>query len=175
MKQINSRHGALVAGLMDWGIQDFIYVPSSHAAPIIRSLESQGVRAVMANREEEAVGIAGGLSLAGRKVAIVMQDNGFGNALTALATFAIQYHLAIPIFANTRGGLGEYNSMINAISESVPSILERIGVKVIELGISDSVEVWRSSTKAVAQLAKIQHRPNVTLFEALHPSLEEVE
>jgi sulfopyruvate decarboxylase subunit alpha len=87
MREANSRLTALVEGLSDWGIEYFVYVPSSHSAPVIRGLISAGVSNVMANREEEAVGIASGLALTGKKTAIIMQDNGFGNALTALATF----------------------------------------------------------------------------------------
>ena len=174
MKEANSRLGALVDGLTDWGIEQFVYVPSSHAAPVIRKLEASGVKSVMANREEEAVGIAGGLALTGVKVAMVMQDNGFGNALTALATFAQSYHTGFPIFANTRGGLGEYNAMIHSISESSPELLKKLGIRVENLGISDSVEVWRSSTEAVSKLAVIQRRPIVTLFESLHPGMETI-
>jgi len=174
MKEANSRLQALVDGLSDWGIEQFVYVPSSHAAPVIRGLEAQGVKSVMANREEEAVGIAGGLALTGKKVAIVMQDNGFGNALTALATFAQSYHIGFPIFANTRGGLGEYNAMIHSISDPSPDLLKRLGIRVENLGISDSVEVWRSSTESVAKLAVIQRRPIVTIFESLHPGMESI-
>jgi sulfopyruvate decarboxylase subunit alpha len=174
MKEANSRLQALVDGLSDWGIEQFVYVPSSHAAPIIRGLEAHGVKSVMANREEEAVGIAGGLALTGKKVAIVMQDNGFGNALTALATFAQSYHIGFPIFANTRGGLGEYNAMIHSISDPSPDLLKRLGIRVENLGISDSVEVWRSSTESVAKLAVIQRRPIVTMFESLHPGMESI-
>jgi sulfopyruvate decarboxylase subunit alpha len=174
MKEANSRLQALVDGLSDWGIEQFVYVPSSHAAPVIRGLEAQGVKSVMANREEEAVGIAGGLALTGKKVAIVMQDNGFGNALTALATFAQSYHIGFPIFANTRGGLGEYNAMIHSISDPSPDLLKRLGIRVENLGISDSVEVWRSSTESVAKLAVIQRRPIVTMFESLHPGMESI-
>ena len=103
-----------------------------------------------------------------------MQDNGFGNALTALATFAQSYHVGFPIFANTRGGLGEYNSMIHSISDSNPDLLKKIGIRVEELGISDSPEIWRSSTTAAAKLALIQRRPIVTLFESLHPGMETI-
>lgn len=174
MKEANSRLQALVDGLSDWGIEQFVYVPSSHAAPVIRGLEALGVKSVMANREEEAVGIAGGLALTGKKVAIVMQDNGFGNALTALATFAQSYHIGFPIFANTRGGLGEYNAMIHSISDPSPDLLKRLGIRVENLGISDSVEVWRSSTESVAKLAVIQRRPIVTMFESLHPGVESI-
>jgi sulfopyruvate decarboxylase subunit alpha len=174
MKEANSRLQALVDGLSDWGIEQFVYVPSSHAAPVIRGLEALGVQSVMANREEEAVGIAGGLALTGKKVAIVMQDNGFGNALTALATFAQSYHIGFPIFANTRGGLGEYNAMIHSISDPSPDLLKRLGIRVENLGISDSVDVWRSSTESVSKLAVIQRRPIVTMFESLHPGMESI-
>lgn len=174
MKEANSRLNALVEGLTDWGIEHFVYVPSSHSAPVIRGLEKRGVPNVMANREEEAIGIAGGLALTGKKVAVVMQDNGFGNALTALATFAQSYHLGFPIFANTRGGLGEYNAMIHSISDPAGSMLKQLGLRVENLGISDSVDVWRYSTTAVAELAVIQRRPIVTMFESLHPAMESI-
>jgi sulfopyruvate decarboxylase subunit alpha len=175
MKKVSPRLNAIVDGLIDWGIENFIYVPSSHAAPVIRGLEAHGVPAIMANREEEAVGIAGGLALTGRKVAIIMQDNGFGNAMTALATFAVQYHIPIPIFANSRGGLGEYNAMIHSISEAAPEMLMRIGVRVERLGVSDRVDVWRSNVTAAAKISVMQHRPIVTLFDALHPLIGESE
>jgi sulfopyruvate decarboxylase subunit alpha len=174
MKEANSRLSALVDGLFDWGIEQLVYVPSSHSAPVIRSLEARGIPNVMANREEEAVGIAGGMALTGKKVVIVMQDNGFGNALTALATFANSYHIGFPIFANTRGGLGEYNAMIHSISDSAPDLLKKLGIRVENLEISDSVEVWRSSTAAVSKLAVIQRRPIVTMFESLHPGMETI-
>lgn len=174
MKEANSRLSALVDGLTDWGIEYFVYVPSSHSAPVIRKLDALGIPNVMANREEEAVGIAGGLTLTGKKVAMILQDNGFGNALTALATFAQSYHTGFPIFANTRGGLGEYNSMIHSISESAPDLLKKLNIRVEELGISDSPEVWRSSSNAVAKLAVIQRRPIVMMFESLHPGMETI-
>jgi len=174
MKEANSRLSALVDGLFDWGIEQLVYVPSSHSAPVIRSLDARGIPNVMANREEEAVGIAGGMALTGKKVAMVMQDNGFGNALTALATFANSYHIGFPIFANTRGGLGEYNAMIHSISDAAPDLLKNLGIRVENLGISDSVEVWRSSTTAVSKLAVIQRRPIVTMFESLHPGMETI-
>lgn len=170
-KASNSYLRAIVDGLLEWGIETFVYVPSSHAAPVIRDLEGRGVRAILANREEEAVGIAGGLRLAGARAAIVMQDNGFGNALTALGTFAVAYHVGIPIVANSRGGIGEYNSMIQSISGAVPRLLEALTIPVLGLTHRDPVDTWRSTTAAAATLAEIQRRPVVTLFDALDPAI----
>jgi sulfopyruvate decarboxylase subunit alpha len=171
MKEATPYMQAVVDGLCSAGVATFTHVPSSHAAPVIRGLEARGVRSVLANREDEAIGIAGGLRLVNVRSAVVMQDNGFGNALTALTTFALAYHVGLPIIANERGGVGEYNSMIHAISDPVPGILRASGIRVERVSAADSPEYWRSSIEATATLAFMQRRPIVALFPALHPAL----
>jgi sulfopyruvate decarboxylase subunit alpha len=165
----SARSDAVVSGLLDWGVETFVYVPSSHVATIITGLQDTGVRGLLANREDEAVGIAGGLILAGRRTAIVMQDNGFGNALTVLTTFAKAYHVGLPIVANTRGGLGEYNAMIHSFSEGVPGMLASAGVRVERLGPSEPPELWRTTTRAVAEHAVMTRRPVALLADVMHP------
>ena len=64
--------------------------------------------------------------------------------------------------------------MIHSISDAAPDLLKNLGIRVENLGISDSVEVWRSSTTAVSKLAVIQRRPIVTMFESLHPGMETI-
>lgn len=167
------RTDAVVAGLRDWSLETYVHVPSSHVAPVIAGLDEAGVPAVLANREEEAVGIAGGLALAGRRVALVMQDNGFGNALTALTTFAKAYHVGLPIVANTRGGLGEYNAMIHSFSEAVPDLLRAAGIRAERLGPAESPAVWRRTATACAELAVMTHRPVVLLMDVMHPATAE--
>ena len=169
MSDAGRRYEALVDGLVDWGAEAFVHVPSSHVAAVITGLEARGVRGLMANREEEAVGIAGGMALGGARVALVMQDNGFGNALTALTTFAQAYHLGIPIVANTRGGLGEYNAMIHTISGTVPELLRAAGIPVHRLGPAEPPALWRTTARAVAEHAVMTHRPVVLLADVMHP------
>lgn len=164
---------AVVAGLLNWGIEDFSYVPSSHIAPVIRPLQEHGVRSYLAAREEEGVGLAGGLVLGGRKATLLMQDNGFGNALTVLATFAKAYHIGLPIIANTRGGPGEYNAMIHSFSEAVPDLLRTLGIRVQLLGPSDPRDVWQATTRSAAELAVVTRRPVVVLLDLLHPEIGE--
>jgi sulfopyruvate decarboxylase subunit alpha len=165
----SARSRAVVDGLMDWELETFVHVPSSHVASIITGLRDKGVRDVMANREEEAVGIAGGLALAGCRVAIVMQDNGFGNALTALTTFAKAYHVPMPIIANTRGGLGEYNSMIHTFSEATPGLLAAAGIRAERLGPAEPAALWRTTTCAIAEHAVMTRRPVALLLDVMHP------
>ena len=164
---------AVVAGLLDWGIEDFSYVPSSHIAPVVRPLQERGVRGYLAAREEEGVGLAGGLALGGRKAALLMQDNGFGNALTALATFAKAYHIGLPVIANARGGPGEYNAMIHSFSEAVPDLLGALGIRMERLGPSDPRAVWQTTTRSSAELAVMTCRPIVVLLDLLHPRIGE--
>jgi sulfopyruvate decarboxylase subunit alpha len=163
---------AIVDGLLDQGIQDFVYVPSSHVAPVITGLIDRGVRGFLANREDEGTGIAGGLVLGGRRAALLIQDNGFGNSLTALTTFLVAYHIGVCVVANTRGGLGEYNSMIHAFSQSVPHLLRASGIRMEQLGPSDPPHVWRSTTSAAVKLAADTHRPVVVLVDVMHPAVD---
>lgn len=164
---------AVVEGLLEWGIEDFAYVPSSHIAPVVRPLQAHGVRSYLVSREEEGVGLAGGLVLGGRKAALLMQDNGFGNALTALATFAKAYHVGLPVIANARGGPGEYNAMIHSFSEAVPDLLGALGIRVEQLGPSDPRRVWQATTRSAAELAVMTRRPIVVLLSLLHPGIGE--
>ena len=166
----NSFADAITDGLVEWNLETFVHVPSSHVARIIRGLEERRIPSVLANREDEAMGIAGGLAIGGSKTALVMQDNGFGNALTALTTFLKAYHVGLPIVANTRGGPGEYNSMIHTFSESVPALLSAAGVRVERLGPSDPPVVWRETVRGCAELARTTHRPIVVLADTMHPA-----
>jgi len=164
---------AAVDGLCDWGLERFVHVPSSHVATLIRDLQERGIPGILANREDEAVGLAGGLRLAGGRACVVMQDNGFGNALTALTTFAKAYHVGLPIVANTRGGVGEYNAMIHSFSGAVPALLEDAGVHAERLGPAHPPEVWRSTVAGACELAAMTGRPVVVLLDLLHPAFGE--
>lgn len=149
------RRAAVVTALRGLECDFVAYVPSNSIAAIITALEETGGPTVFpVSREEEAVGVVGALPLAGQFGAIVMQDNGFGNALTALTTFAVAYHLPLLIVANTRGGLGEYNSMIHSISENVPALLRTSGIPVFSLDRRTGPEDWRGT---VAEAGK--HAP----------------
>lgn len=170
---IAARYVAAIAdGLRDWGIEAMVYVPSSHTAQVIRALLDE-TEAVMANREDEGAAIAGGMALIGRKAALVMQDNGFGNALTTLTTFAQAYHVGFPVVANARGGIGEYNSMIQAVSGRVPAILAACDVPLYPLEAAASPAIWRSTTAGAAALAVMQRRPVVIRYDAMHPAVTE--
>lgn len=149
---------------------DFLaYVPSNTIAPIINHFRGPTAPArpcaFPVAREEEAVGIIGAVSLANRHGAILMQDNGFGNALTALTTFAVAYHRPLLIVANTRGGLGEYNSMIHTISGAVPKVLDAAGIPCHSLDRRNDAMDWEATVYEAGRHARMTHRPVVVLME----------
>lgn len=146
------------------------YIPSVTVAPVINELvrfdggaEGVSPRVTPLSREEEAVGVLSSVALTGKLGGIVMQDNGFGNALTALTTWTLSYHLPLLIFANTRGSLGEYNSMIHTISSPVPRLLEATGIHYLELDRHSDPEDWKAVVTEAANHARMTFRPVVVL------------
>ena len=105
------------------------------------------------------MGIAAGLALAGRRVLMIIQDNGLGNALTALTTFPQAYHVPLLLLVARRGGLGEYNSMIHTFSERVEEIVEAAGLRTFELDSRTPLEFWRSTLVRAYAYAQTTHRP----------------
>ena len=71
--------------------------------------EDEFFHVVSATREEEAIGIASGGYVTGRKSAVFMQSSGFGNCINALASLCIPCRIPIPMFINLRGEVGEFN------------------------------------------------------------------
>ncbi len=168
------RAAATARGLERLHLDFLAYQPSNIIAPVIEYFETgagreSGPKMLLVSREEEAVGIIGGALLAGSSGAILMQDNGFGNSMTALTTFAVAYHLPLLIVANTRGGLGEYNSMIHTISEHAPAILREIGVPVFRLDRTHSPADWEATVEEAGRHAAGTHRPVVVLTEFWGP------
>ncbi|SMX85383.1 sulfopyruvate decarboxylase subunit alpha [Brevibacterium sp. 239c] len=161
---------AVADGIWGAGADLIGYIPSVTIAPVIDHLvTADGGRAGIServkplSREEEAIGVLGALPLAGKFGAVVMQDNGFGNSLTALTTFSMSYHLPLLIFANTRGGPGEYNSMIHSISQPMPTVLRTVGLQVLELDRRSSSEDWEQTVAEAGVHARMTYRPVVVL------------
>lgn len=161
---------AVADGIWDAGVARVGYIPSVTVAPVIAELVAadggaDGVspRVTPLSREEEAIGVMGAVSLTGRLGAVVMQDNGFGNALTALTTFALSYHLPLLVFANTRGSLGEYNSMIHSISQPIPELLRAVGLPLVELDRRSSSADWKATVQEAGVHAVMTYRPVVVL------------
>lgn len=168
------RHSEVVDAIVGLAPDGVAYVPSASIAPIINGVltaQSNGDLPLVypVSREEEAIGVVGAYPFAGKFGVIIMQDNGFGNALTALTTFAVSYHLPLLIVANTRGGLGEYNSMIHTISAPVPALLASTNIPVFQIDRRNTAQDWGATVAEAGNHARMTYRPVVVLMEFFDP------
>lgn len=76
-----------------------------------------------------------------------------------MTTFSLVYHLPLLVFANTRGGLGEYDSMIHSISQPMPDVLRAFGLQVVELDRRGSAADWRDTFQEAGAPARMTYRP----------------
>jgi len=114
MSGVDARSAAVIAGIETLAPRWIFHLPSSTLNTVVAHFLAcdgqDGLRVVPIPREEEGIGILSGLALTGLPAVMIIQDNGIGNLLTALNTFAAPYHLPLLIVVARRGGLGEYNS-----------------------------------------------------------------
>ncbi len=84
------------------GIDNFIGVPDSTLKNFIR----QGIekkKIIIATREEEAIGIAAGMLLAGSKSLVFMQNAGFANSLSTITSLIQLYQFPLIFLIGWRG------------------------------------------------------------------------
>lgn len=157
---------AVIQGLDAVGIDYLLYVPGSPLAPIIDHFAKGDMTLLMpVAREEEGIGILGGLAIGGKRPVLMMQDNGLGNSQTALTTFTQAYHIPCLIVSARRGGLGEFNAAMHNFTEHVPQLLESLNIKTFKLGQDLSPEQWARQLPLAYQHSTITHRPVVVLME----------
>jgi sulfopyruvate decarboxylase TPP-binding subunit len=163
------RNAALIGGVEALRPEFIIHIPSSTLKVLIAHCESMdGVRVFPATREEEAVGIASGLALAGRRCLLIIQDNGIGNSLTALTTFPEPYHLPLFAIVSRRGGLGEYNSMIHRFCENVEPIMQAAQLRFFTLDDRVPVTAWTERVVKADEFARITRRPVFMLVNLMN-------
>jgi sulfopyruvate decarboxylase subunit alpha len=86
----------------------FTGVPCSILSDIIKCLSSNPeFKYISATREDEAIGIATGLFLGGKKTAVLMQNSGLGVSINALTSLALLYKIPMLLIISWRGYQGK--------------------------------------------------------------------
>ena len=94
--------------LNECGFDFYTGVPCSVLGNIINYLsESDRFMYVPATRESEALGIAVGAYMGGKKPVVLMQNSGLGNSLAALASLVFLYRFPMLLVVSWRGYLGK--------------------------------------------------------------------
>lgn len=104
-------------------------VPCSILKDVIYHLSiDPDITYIPATREDEALGIATGAYLAGRKPIVLMQNSGLGNSINALASLVILYKIPILLLITWRGYEGKDAPEHLVIGKSIIKLLEDIGI-----------------------------------------------
>jgi sulfopyruvate decarboxylase subunit beta len=80
------------------------------------------------SREEDGIGVCAGLTLAGRRPAMVIQSSGLGNSLNAIMSLTRTYDLPLPIIASWRGVQDEVIPAQVPFNSAIPGILDATGI-----------------------------------------------
>ncbi len=139
-------------GLWSGGCREVVYVPDNPLSHILATLAGDypGVRATLATREEEAMGIAAGLYLGGAQPAVMMQSSGLGNTLNAIGSLLLPYQIPVLLVVSMRGDPGEWNIAQVPMGRAVRGVLDALGVQHLTVGRPDEAE---ATVRQVASLA----------------------
>jgi sulfopyruvate decarboxylase subunit alpha len=155
----------IIKGIEQIKPDHFIFIPCSTIDPVIQHFEdSEQVHAFPVSREEDGIGIAAGINLAGKKSVVLIQDTGIGNSILALTTFVQAYHVPMLILVTRRGGFGEINSAVNLFSEPLPRILDDAALKTFKLDYRLPLPEWSVAIKDAEKYARDTHRPIIVMF-----------
>jgi sulfopyruvate decarboxylase subunit alpha len=83
---------------------------------------------VHCTREEEAVGLAAGAFLGGRRGIVLTQNSGLGNSVNALTSLIGFYEIPLLILVAMRGGPGERIKAQIPMATATAGVLEAAGV-----------------------------------------------
>ncbi|MGW2812595.1 phosphonopyruvate decarboxylase [Streptomyces sp. NPDC001415] len=122
---------AVVDLLHDRGFGPFTGVPCSFLGPVITCLEAEHPQDyVIAANEGEAVAIAAGARLAGRRPVVILQNSGLGNTVNPLTSLCHTLRLPVLLFVTWRGRPGNPDEPQHELmGEITPSLLTTMGIR----------------------------------------------
>ena len=109
------------------GISHFIGVPDS----TMKFFLARGInkkKIIITTREEEAIGIASGISLSKNKVLVFMQNAGFANSLSTITSLVQLYDIPLIFLIGWRGYLKNDAPEHIKIGKIQPKLLKLIGL-----------------------------------------------
>ncbi len=122
-------------------ISNLVFLPDTVMGRLLALAEENPFfRLVGVHREEEAVGILTGLFLGGQRGAMLIQSSGLGNALNALGSLAMAYHIPFPLLVSLRGELGEFNPAQLQMGRAVPGCLDALNIRHVTLTTDINLE-----------------------------------
>tara|TARA_B100000029_G_scaffold498655_1_gene567784 strand:+ start:423 stop:911 length:489 start_codon:yes stop_codon:yes gene_type:complete len=138
-------------------IENFVGVPDSTLKHFIdEGLKMEKI--LIANREEEAIGISAGMILAGSPSIMFMQNAGFANSISTITSLIQLYEIPIIFLIGWRGYLKDDAPEHEKIGKIQPELLKNLGLQNKIL----TEKTWEKHCKWA--LTKIQNKKPVALI-----------
>ena len=125
---------ALLDALAGRGFTHATGVPCSFLAEVFGILESGASKLdyLMANREDNALGLASGLVLSGHRPVVLMQNSGLGYCMNVLTSFTMIYGVHLHLVVSWRGHADDAVEH-DVIGATLPELLALYRVRTIVL------------------------------------------
>lgn len=114
--------------LSESGIENFVGVPDS----TLKHFVDQGLKkkvVLIATREEEAIGIATGMSLSKSPSLVFMQNAGFANSLSTITSLVELYEIPLLFLIGWRGYLKNDAPEHTKIGKIQPELIKSLGLE----------------------------------------------
>mgnify|MGYP003147101380 CR=1 FL=1 len=97
--------------LLDDGYEFFTGVPDSGLKPFINEIINSGIEHVVATNEGQAVGMAVGAELVGKKSCVYLQNSGLGNVINPITSLCIPHNIKPLLVVGHRHTLPQHKVM----------------------------------------------------------------
>lgn len=148
------------------GIDVVLTLPCDKIKNLLAMVPSN-FKEVPLTREENGIGIAAGLFLAGLRPALMIQSTGIGNSLNVLSSLNRTYDIPLPILASWRGYYKEAIYAQTAFGKCLPAILEASDIQHVEIGSTGELDLIKKAIIA-------SFRSNLPTAILLSPRLWEI-
>lgn len=147
------------------GITFITGVPDSAFRDLVAELENLEMnrKYVPATREDNAIALAVGASLAGEHPLVFMESSGIGNAIDALTSLATVYGIPLVLFIAWAGYKGRDIPHHNVIGEPLLSLLASLDMPTFEVKLGGPLEAIASTIEEAAARAEEVRRPVAVL------------
>lgn len=128
MDMVNSKY--VYEGIKKAGIDFIVTLPCINLSKLLIMIENDDeIINIPVTREEEGIGICAGAYLAGRKVAILMQNSGLGNCVNGLTSLFELYNIPLVMIISHRGTDGEPIIGQVPMGKATPKVLDALNIK----------------------------------------------
>ncbi len=123
-------HDILRQALKDNDVRLVAYVPDNVLRPLIEGIHADPFfTAFTCAREEEAVGIVTGATMAGMRGVVMMQTSGFATLPNVLASLPVAFQVPVLMVVSERGTMGEFNPGQAIVCRTMRPILDSMGIE----------------------------------------------